>query len=390
MKLKEEIATRLAAATEVTTPLCELFIMNWASDRQMPIHWLTLASTNQQLKNAHEDLAKIKADDEEMRKEMVALKSNGALLNQQAVKDKDEISDLLDKNQKFRSLNQRLQGVIEDLSKRLREERESFLSYKTRKRINEQELTHTLDNANKELHHIRSRMRNLEDSFKLCEKRREEAEQALSKEHQKMDDERKVYANKIKEGMNAIEKNKVLNMQLKDSAKKQEGASAWAPGSPVHDFARQKEHELKSLQEELNKARETEAELLGDREASVRALHQTIEATRELSARHAAEKSMRSELEKKLADTEAKLKRAEQRILALMEVTPSTTSAIHVDRNPKTNADQRVVPSNTHSASGGMKEVNFVDEGEIFSSAVPPQHGLGAGLGLLPTHWGIP
>ena len=51
--------------------------------------------------------------------------------------DKDEISDLLDRT-KFKSLNQRLQGMVEDLSKRLREERESFLAYKTEKDNNEQ------------------------------------------------------------------------------------------------------------------------------------------------------------------------------------------------------------------------------------------------------------
>lgn len=333
--------------------------------RQTDAHSLaiSLASTNQQLKSTKEELDIRTSEEDILRRDLIATKSNAALLNQQAVRDKDEISDLLDKNQKFKSLNQRLQGMVEDLSKRLREERESFLAYKTEKDNNEQELTHTLENANKELHHLRLRMKNLEEGFKLCDKKKEHAEQLLSKEVLKMEDERKVYAAKIKEGIHTADKNKVLNMQLRDALQKKEDSSAWAPDSPVHDYASKVEGQVKAMQEELSRAREAEAELLNDREASVRALHQTIEATRELSARHADEKMKRGQAEAKLAEAEVRAKKAEGRILALMDIQQDY---------PK--------PSSSSSSGGGAekrqgaaaKEVSFVDESDIFSPPVPP------------------
>ena len=345
--------------------------------RQTDAHSLavSLASTNQQLKSTKEELA-IKTNEENaLRKELLALKSNGALLNQQAVKDKDEISDLLDKNQKFKSLNQRLQGMVEDLSKRLREERESFLAYKVEKDNNEQELTHTLENANKELHHLRLRMKNLEEGFKLCDKKKEHAEQLLSKELQKMEEERKVYAAKIKEGIHAADKNKVLSMQLRDALKKKEDSSAWAPGSPAHNFASKMEGQVRTLEEELERARKTEAELLSDREASVRALHQTIEATRELSARHADEKTKREHAEAKLAEAEARAKKAESRVLALMDIqqdypprAPAPAPAAATATTTTAGAGGSAVDGRQ---GGAAKEVSFVDETDIFSPPVP-------------------
>ena len=105
-----------------------------------------------------------------------------------------------------------------------------------------------------------------------------------------MEDERKVYAAKIKR-MHTADKNKVLNMQLRDTRRR--GLLGMAPDSPVHATF-QGGGTSEAMQEELSRAREKEAELMNDREASVRALHQTIEATRELSARHADEKMKRA------------------------------------------------------------------------------------------------
>ena len=341
--------------------------------RQTDAHSLaiSLASTNEQLKSTKEELAIKTSEEDTLRKELLALKSNGALLNQQAVKDKDEISDLLDKNQKFKSLNQRLQGMVEDLSKRLREERESFLAYKVEKDNNEQELTHTLENANKELHHLRLRMKNLEEGFKLCDKKKEHAEQLLSKELQKMEEERKVYAAKIKEGIHAADKNKVLSMQLRDALKKKEDSSAWAPDSPAHNFASKMEGQVRTLEEELERARKTEAELLSDREASVRALHQTIEATRELSARHADEKTKREHAEAKLAEAEARAKKAESRVLALMDIQQDYPRAPAPAPAAATAAAGAGGSAVDGRQGGASKEVSFVDETDIFSPPVP-------------------
>ena len=189
---------------------------------------------------------------------------------------------------------------------------------------------------------------------------------------------------------------------LRDAMKKKEDSSAWSPDSPVHNFATKMESQVQVLQEELDKARETEAELLSDREASVRALHQTIEATRELSARHAEEKAKRGEVEAKLATAEARSVRAENRILALMEVSPASAAAKggaekveevatagggggdadeieeeifideHGNKHHRRHHHHHRHHDHHHSVPSATKEVSFVDEKEIFSPPLPP------------------
>ena len=117
---------------------------------------------------------------------------------QQAEKDKEDIATLHGKLNNLKGLNTRLQGMVEDLSKRLREERESFLKYKQEKDSNEQELLHTLDNANKEIHHLRLRVKNLDEAAKLSDSKRIRAEEILGREVRRFDDEKKVFAAKIK------------------------------------------------------------------------------------------------------------------------------------------------------------------------------------------------
>jgi chromosome segregation ATPase len=338
--------------------------------RQTDAHSLaiSLAATNSDLKSTREALQRAKTDSETLRKEVVALKSNSSLMNQQGVRDKDEISQLLDKNSKFKGLNQRLQGMVEDLSKRLREEREAFLTYKSEKDANEAELTHTLENANKEVHHLRLRQKNLDDAVKMGEKQRTAMEEALAKETRKMDDERKVYATKIREGMQASDKNKVLNMQLEDALRKKDGASAWSVNSPAHDFSKKMEDRVDLLTEELAQARDTEAQLLHDREASVRALQQTIEATRELSTRYNEEKKKRVESESKLAAVESRLARTERELAV---ATSDTTTAPFSSQQQEASSAAHTYHRNQQQQAGSA-QVSFVEESEIFAPPVPP------------------
>ena len=159
----------------------------------------------------------------------------------------------------LKGLNRRLQGMVEDLSKRLREEREGFLQYKQEKDSNEQELLHTLDNANKEIHHLRLRVKNLSEAAKLSDSKRMRAEEFLGQEVRRFDDERKVYAAKIKDGIQASNHNKVLSKQLASAVKGQAvksdaNSSGWSPQSPAHALTAKLEGRVSALEEELEQA----------------------------------------------------------------------------------------------------------------------------------------
>ena len=342
--------------------------------RQTDAHSLaiSLAGTNKELKDAKEATGKAQAAQKEMELHFKQAKSHSTALIQQADKDKEEITSLHDKLANLKGLNTRLQGMVEDLSKRLREEREDFLKYKQEKDSNEQELLHTLDNANKEIHHLRLRVKNLDDAVKLSDSKRVRAEELVMQEARKFDDERRVYAAKIKDGIHASDQNKVLNMQLASAMKGTpggsaaaadksgvSGASGWSPRSPAHSLTAKLEGQVKALEADLEAARESEKELLHDREASVRALQQTIEATRELSARHGDEKAKRVAAEQRISAAEERAARAERELAMYMQS----------DNNVRTSRDN---DAGAGAGAGANKGVSFVGESEIFAPPVPP------------------
>ena len=322
--------------------------------RQTDAHSLaiSLAGTNKELKDAKDAMEKAQTAAKEMERQVTHAKNQASQFTHQANSDKEEISNLLEKNNNLKGLNTRFQGMVEDLSKRLREERDDFLKYKQEKDGNEQELLHTLENANKELHHLRLRVQNLDKAVKSSDTKRIKAEEILEHEIRKMNDERKVYAAKIKDGMHVSDQNKVLNMQLASAMKGGKNDTGWSPNSPAHALTAKLENQVKSLQADLEQAYNSEQELLHDREASVRALQQTIEATRELSAKFGDEKARRLDVEKRLASAEERADRAE-RDVAMFRGQTATASG------------------SGEGNFGHPRGVTFVEENEIFAPPLP-------------------
>ena len=333
--------------------------------RQTDAHSLaiSLAGTNEELKDAKETAEKAQAASRELELQCKQAKSHSTTLMLQVEKDKEEITSLHDKFANQKGLNTRLQGMVEDLSRRLREERDDFLKYKQEKDNNEQELLHTLDNANKEIHHLRLRVKNLNEAVKLSDSKRVKAEEILVQEVRRFNDERRVYAYKIKDGIQASDQNKVLNMQLasamKGAAEKTDMSStSWSPRSPANTLTAKLEGQVKALEEDLERAHQNEKELLHDRESSVRALQQTLEATRELSTRHGEEKTRRVAAEQRVSAAEERAMRAERELATY------------------TQSDNSVQASRDKS-TGANKGVSFVGESEIFAPPVPPRQQQG-------------
>ena len=284
----------------------------------------------------------------------------------------------------LKSNNSRLSGQLEDISKRLREERQAYTAFKGEKDSNEDELVSTLQSANKEIGHMRNRISNLQQSITLIENKRVQAEEKLVAEMKNMEAERGVYAKKISENMKYKEASVRLSQQLQEALKSQDEQTSLVQANTAQDVSIQYEEKLNTMQDALNQSRTHEKELLRDRDSSVRALQQTVEATRELSNRCNEEKA------KRIA-AEERCKAAEMRALAAEQGVRQATE--HHQQVSQAFVDSMRNTGNTTAAGGtggvpgspgknvSFKNINnmrtsndsgIVSEADIFDNFAPP------------------
>jgi chromosome segregation ATPase len=182
----------------------------------------------------------------------------------------------------------------------------------------EEHLTQLVNESRKECSRLKVRMEGLQGSLTHVEGIKKSVENQLSAEKRRFDEERGVFAEKLRSSIEASKDAHMLKAQVKELSlfREQQGLERQNWTDMKAEFSRQ----MNDIQDNLSGAKQREIELLSDREASVKALQQTIEATKELSTRYNDEKVRRMACEDRL-------KAAEERVSAAEKIAESVSRA---------------------------------------------------------------
>ena len=322
--------------------------------RQTDAHSLaiSLASSNQELVGIRDSLREAVEARAEALADLDNMRAHCSHLTQQSVRDKDELASLHDKHNNIKSLAQRLQAQVEDLSRRLAEERLGTEKERSDRERLVVENGEALQRAQQEAKSLRGRVEALQTSLSQADSVRTLTEKRLASEWAKLSSEMEAMADKSRrydliEGQLEATRHKLADAQ---AAKEEALATVRALGDgealQMHNSA---------LTLEVDQANARVEELLRDKAQSVAALQQTMDAARELSARLQAEKTRRASLEDRLAAAEERAAKAEQVAegvnKAREHVSTAVLDALHKER-VKTAALERSLQELTQGGSG--------------------------------------
>jgi hypothetical protein len=263
---------------------------------------LALATANNELKNMQLQVKQTKIDATIAIKDRDNLHDHCRELTKQAVLNQDEVAQLMSKLSEMKLLLTNVTEESASLATKLHESENSNHSIKLSLTTKINSLNKVLDERNNENNRFKVRIEGLNNTIIHLESMKKNLEKKLTDDKMKYDEERGIFAIKLK---SALDNNKDINVyktQVKELSLLRE----------KHDIERKnwllnqndykiKINDLSSLLENMKKR---ENELLSDRESSVKALQQTIEATKELLSRYNDEKVKRITAQEKLAACE--------------------------------------------------------------------------------------
>lgn len=279
--------------------------------RQTDAHSLaiSLASSNQELVALRDSLRDATEARSEALGDLERLRQHCAQLTQQSVKDKDELAALQDKHHNVKSLANRLQGQVEELSRRLTEERLAFEKERAEREKALEDSKMAQHKAQLDVKGLRGRIDALQNSLSQADSVKSLTEKKLATEWSKLSAEMEVMAEKAR-------RVDLLEGQL-DSARKRLSEALAAKEEALGSLralgeAETTQAQIESMSLEAEQSRARVSELLHDKEQSVAALQQTMDAARELNSRLHAEKAKRAAAEERLAAAEERAQQAER------------------------------------------------------------------------------
>lgn len=279
--------------------------------RQTDAHSLaiSLAASNQELVCLKDSLREAVEGRAESLADLEGLRAHCSKVTQQNVRDKDELVAVQDRYEQLRGLSTRLQGQVEDLSRRLSEERLAAERHRAERERGADEALETQQRAQAEAKSLRSRVESLQKSLSQTESVRGVTERRLASEWARVAHEMEAMAERAQRSDLLEGELEAMRAKLRDAMHAKEQALA-----QVREM-----HESEALQlsnaalaAEVDQGKARLQELLGDKEKTVQALQQTMEAARELKLRYQAETTKRASAEERLAAAEERAMQAER------------------------------------------------------------------------------
>ena len=279
--------------------------------RQTDAHSLaiSLASSNQELVSVRDNLREAIDARSEALADLENLRQHFAHLSHQSVRDKDEIAAMHEKHNSANSLAHRLQAQVEDLSKRISEERLGFEKERAEQGRFVVEGGEALQKAQLEVKSLRGRVEQLQTQLSQADSVRTLTEKRLAAEWSKLSGEMESLAEKSRRYDLLEAQLETTRLRLAEALAAKEEAQA-AVRALADGEALQMHNSALSL--EVNQANARVSDLIRDKEQSVAALQQTMEAARDLNARLQAEKARRVSLEERVAAAEERAAQAER------------------------------------------------------------------------------
>ncbi len=280
--------------------------------RQTDAHGLAvaLAASNSDAQSLRDRVHTLGVQYADLQTEYNSLRQHSRTLVDQSVTTQDEISQLMERLAQMKAAATKFGEQAAQASKALDEERTQHQKQSAEFTVRENELQENLSNSQKECARLKARVESMQQSITHIENARIQVETRLQDEVKKQELEKGVYADKIRQGNEARKEVAALKLQVKDLILGREAATREQKNANA--LYESSETSMAELRNQLHDARSREQELLRDRESSVNALQQTIEATRTLSTRLNDEQALRETLSMKLRETEQRAEAAEK------------------------------------------------------------------------------
>ena len=298
--------------------------------RQTDSHSLAiaLASSNNELKQLSKkyDEMNNKYIQLKVEKENITVHSNH--LTKQSVLHQDDISQLMDKLNEYKILNTNLSKKNYELINKYNDKENECTMLITNNNNKMNEYKDIIKNNNNNINKLKLKIDNLNATISHIEQVKNNNEKRLNLERNRYSEEKGIYADKIKNTNNIIKERDLLRSQIKELALFREQNTIerdiW------YNEKKNYNNEINNFQILIENMKLREEELLKDRESSVKALHQTILATKELSTRYNNEKVKRISAEDRLLASDERASTAEK-IAETLHRTRETVSGAVID-----------------------------------------------------------
>ena len=334
---------------------------------------LALAESSSEAASLKENLHSLTIQHADLRTAYDDVREHASTLSHQSVNTQDEMAQLMERLGQMKAMATKFSEQSSKGTRELQEEKHLHLTLKTDATRREQELTSALSAEKKETHRLKARIDSMQNSITHIESARALAEQRLAGEITKNENERGVYADKIRSGNEARKEVVSLKQQVRDLLLGRE-ASAKEHHSTQHAYEKH-EMALAHMRFEQDQAKAREEELLKDRENSVKALQQTIDATRTLSEKLSDEKARRTAAEDRAQKAEERASAAENIANSLHRarehVSGASLDALQKEKAKVQQLEKQLAQLMTATGRSAASSNNAANSGNVATS---PKH----------------
>lgn len=323
--------------------------------RQVDAHELTLslAESHREMELLREELDREKMTKESLENELARLVSHCDAIVQQSQHDNDELVQIQEESSQLKEINDKLQEQLEELSTRYQESKSAAESEIYSKNRTIGELSEALPIARQEAEAYKARVETLLASIsqldsvnKMCEQKIIAEREKTSAEREIFNSEKALMLDKIKRAEAAQTQVELMRKSLADalSAKEEEMRKYQALLAEVDNRNTEESQQIAALKMRLQEtemflqsSQAHENRLTTERDEAMKALMQTVEATRELSDKYQKERGKRIAAEERAILAEKvvdSLRRAKE------HVSTAVLDALHKERSKNMSLEQ--------------------------------------------------
>ncbi len=333
---------------------------------------LSLAESHKEIELLKLDLKNVNSIKVELEKECQRLKEHSELLLQQTKNDNELVSSLHEKQANITDINNKLQQSLEDITRRYTEYKNNNDNEIFNKNKVIAELHEVITGNNLEISSLNHRLESLQQSINHIDSVNTLSEQRLQSEWDTFNTEKNKYQEQLKKGDAAMIQEQLLRNEVHSlKVEKDELLNKYSQLTAALNSNKSEEKQqlvalkfqVSELEQFLNTSRSNETRAVHERDEAMKALMQTVEATRELSGKYQKERNKRINLDEKIGLLEkniADLKKSKE------QVSSAVLDALHKERS-KSQALEQVL----NSLSIDVRKVQSV--GGIIPPSPEPQ-----------------
>ncbi len=311
---------------------------------------LSLAESHKEIELLKLDIKNINSTKVELEKECHRLREHSELLLQQTKNDNELVSSLHEKQSNLTDINSKLQQSLEDVTRRYTEYKNNNDNDIFNKNKVIAELNEVITGNNLEMSSLNHRLESLQQSINHIDSVNTLSEQRLQSEWDTFNLEKNKFQEQIKKGDAAMIQEQLLRIEIQNmKLEKDELLAKYSQLTAALNSNKGEEKQqlvalklqVSELEQFLSTSRINETRAVHERDEAMKALMQTVEATRELSGKYQKERNKRINLDEKVGILEkhiSDLKKSKE------QVSSAVLDALHKERS-KSQALEQVLNS---------------------------------------------